>query len=80
MIWLIRSYRIKRVDDCLCLIGIVYSRVLATTADAKYGICSRYVVEILDDLFGELVWVSEQGNISSGFDVGKCRRQKDVAV
>jgi hypothetical protein len=58
--WLVRSDRGKRIDDGLCLVWVLYSRVLSATAYAEDWVGSRNIVQILDDLFREEIWIPKK--------------------
>jgi hypothetical protein len=58
--WLVRCDGGKRSDDGLSLIWVIDSRILSTTAYAEDWVGSRDIVQILDDLFGEVIWISKK--------------------
>lgn len=58
--WLVRSDRRKRIDDGLSLVRVIDSRILSTTAYAEDWVGSRDIVQILDGLFREEVWIPKK--------------------
>jgi hypothetical protein len=58
--WLVRSDRVKRIDDGLVLIWVIDSRILSTTAYAEDGVGPRDIVQILDNLFREEIRIPKK--------------------
>ena len=58
--WLVRSDGGERIDDGLSLVWVIVSRVLSTTAYAEDWVSSRNIVQILDDLFREEIWIPKK--------------------
>jgi hypothetical protein len=58
--WLVRSDGGERIDDGLSLVWVIDSRVLSTTAYAEDWVSSRNIVQILDDLFREEIWIPKK--------------------
>lgn len=55
---LVRTSRVKGVNDSLFLVRIIDGRILGTPANPKNRKGAGNIVQVLNHLFGEEVWIS----------------------